>query len=379
MTFPFARERGYFPIVNEKIQLSSCSQSALSMQVQEAIAAYVDTLRYTGMDWNLWMDKVEEAKGQFARLINASPEEIAVLSSVSDCASSVATALDFSGERNQIVTTEMDFPSIGHVWLAQQKRGAQVQFIPSADSVIPLAYYSESVNEQTLITSIPHVSYYNGFKQDVQQIAQIVHEKGSYLFVDAYQSAGSVQIDVKAMDIDFLAAGVQKYMLGIPGIAFLYVRKEVAEKLTPVVTGWFGRVSPFAFDIKHLDFAQAARRFETGTPPMINGYAAAASIGMLNEIGVDRIEAYLQSLSRTAIAYAQEKGLRVMSPLDLSQKAANTAIFIPQASTAEAILKEKGILVSARNDVIRIAPHFYNTEQEVKAAIDALAALPANL
>lgn len=112
MTFPFARERGYFPIVNEKIQLSSCSQSALSMQVQEAIAAYVDTLRYTGMDWNLWMDKVEEAKGQFARLINASREEIAVLSSVSDCASSVATALDFSGSAIRSSRPKWIFPAL---------------------------------------------------------------------------------------------------------------------------------------------------------------------------------------------------------------------------------------------------------------------------
>lgn len=379
MTFPFAKEREYFPILREKIQLSSCSQSALSRQVEAAIGAYADTLRYEGMDWMLWMDKVEEAKIQFAKLINAAPEEIAVLSSVSDCASSVASALDFTGERANIVTTEVDFPSIGHVWLAQRKKGAQVKFIPSVDHLIPLEYYSKSVDEQTLITSIPHVSYYNGFKQDLKQIASIVHEKGSYLFVDAYQSAGSVAIDVKEMDVDFLAAGSQKYLLGIPGISFLYVKKELAEKLEPANTGWFGRINPFAFDIKCLDFAGGARRFETGTPPMVNGYAAAAALQLLNEIGVERIEAYLQTLSRTAIAYADEKGLSVISPQDLSQKAANTAIYIPQASKAEAILKEQGILVSARNDVIRIAPHFYNTEQEVMAAIDALAALPANL
>lgn len=379
MSFPFAKEREYFPILQEKIQLSSCSQSALAKQVEAAIAAYTETLRYTGMDWMLWMDKVGEAKAEFAKLINAEPEEIAVLSSVSDCASSVASALDFTGERSNIVTTEMDFPSIGHVWLSQQKRGANIQFIPETEHSIPLEYYSKLVDEQTLITSIPHVSYYNGFKQDLAQIAAIVHEKGSYLFVDAYQSAGGVVIDVKKTDVDFLTAGSQKFMLGIPGIAFLYVKKELAEKLEPTVTGWFGRVEPFAFDSKLLDFADGARRFETGTPPMINGFAAAAAIQLLNEVGVERIEAYLETLSKTAIAYAQEKGLRVMSPTDISQKASNTAIYIPQASKAEVILKEKGIIVSARNDVIRITPHFYNTEQEVMAAIDALAKLPANL
>ncbi|WP_312112159.1 aminotransferase class V-fold PLP-dependent enzyme [Brevibacillus reuszeri] len=379
MSFPFAREREYFPILQEKIQLSSCSQSALSKQVEAAIEEYTETLRHTGMDWMLWMEKVGVAKAEFAKLINAELDEIAVLSSVSDCASSVASALDFTGERSKIVTTEMDFPSIGHVWLAQQKRGATIRFIPEVNHCIPLVYYSESVDEQTLITSIPHVSYYNGFKQDLAQIAAIVHEKGSYLFVDAYQSAGGVAIDVKKTDVDFLTAGSQKFMLGIPGIAFLYVKKELAEKLEPTVTGWFGRVNPFAFDGKLLDFAEGARRFETGTPPMINGFAAAAAIQLLNEIGVERIETYLETLSQTAITYAQEKGLKVMSPTDISQKASNTAIYIPQASKAEAMLKEKGIIVSARNDVIRIAPHFYNTEQEVIAAIDALVKLPANL
>lgn len=377
--FPFAKERAYFPILNEQIMLSSCSQSALSRQVEEAIHSYLDTLRYTGMDWMRWMEEVEAAKQQFAKLINASPEEIAVLSSVSDSASSVASALDFTGQRNQIVITEMDFPSIGHVWQAQERKGAQVRFIPSQDQMIPLAYYNQAVGEQTLITSVPHVSYYNGFKQDLQKIASIVHEKGSYLFVDAYQSAGSVDIDVKAANIDFLAAGTQKYLLGIPGIAFLYVKKEVAEKLEPAVTGWFGRTNPFAFDIKCLDYAQGARRFETGTPPMINGYAAHAALRLLNEIGVEKIESYLGELSEKAVQYAGEKGLTVVSPHDRSQKASNTAIYVPEASKAEILLRERGIIVSARNDVIRIAPHFYNTEQEVMTAIDALAELTVRL
>jgi selenocysteine lyase/cysteine desulfurase len=304
MTFPFAREREYFPILSYKIQLSSCSQSALSLQVQAAIAEYTDSLRVGGMDWMLWMERVEQAKAGFAALINASPDEIAVLSSVSECASAVASALDFTRGRAKIVTTEMDFPTIGHVWLAQEKRGAQVSFIPGHHHTIPLEYYTQAVDEQTLLTSISHVSYYNGFKQDVKQIASIVHGKGAYLFVDAYQSAGSVVIDVKEMDIDFLATGAQKYMLGIPGIAFLYVKKELANRLEPFFTGWFGRVNPFAFDIKHLDYAEGARRFEAGTPPMISAYAANAALEMLNAIGVKKVEEYLQALSLTAIAHA---------------------------------------------------------------------------
>jgi selenocysteine lyase/cysteine desulfurase len=184
-----------------------------------------------------------------------------------------------------------------------------------------------------------------------------------------------VQIDVKDMDIDFLAAGSQKYLLGIPGIAFLYVKKEVANELKPMVTGWFGRVNPFAFDIKLLDYADGARRFETGTPPMINAYAADAAIQTLLKVGVDHIETYLQKLSQTAIAHAKERGLIVASPENMEEKASNTAIFTGEASIYERKMKERGFIVSARNDVIRIAPHFYNTENEVIVAIDTLADL----
>lgn len=375
MVFPFAKEREQFPILNEMTQLSSCSQSAISIPVKEAMNEYMDSWSREGMDWMGWMERVERAKASFASLINASPDEIAVLSSVSECASAVASALTYSKGRHKICTTEIDFPCIGHVWLAQQERGGEVHFIPGEDHKVPLEYYEKYVDEQTVVTSIPHVSYYNGFKQDIKKIASIVHRKGSYCFVDAYQSAGSVQIDVKDMDIDFLAAGSQKYLLGIPGIAFLYVKKEVANELKPMVTGWFGRVNPFAFDIKLLDYADGARRFETGTPPMINAYAADAAIQTLLKVGVNHIETYLQKLSQTAIAHAKERGLIVASPENMEEKASNTAIFTGEASIYERKMKERGFIVSARNDVIRIAPHFYNTENEVIVAIDTLADL----
>lgn len=374
----FSKERGYFPILKEKIQLSSCSQSALSVQVQHSIREFIQTWISEGMNWEKWMACVEEAKALFAKMINASPEEVAVLSSVSDAASAVAIALDFTGERNKVVTTEIDFPSIGHVWLAQQKRGAEVSFIPEIQHEIPLEAYHDHVDQQTLITSISHVSYYNGFKQDLKNIASIVHSKGSYLFVDAYQSAGSVAIDVKDMDIDFLSTGSQKFMLGTPGIAFLYVKKEIAVQLEPATTGWFGRVSPFAFDIKQLDYAEGARRFNTGTPPMINAYAARAGLKLLSEIGVDRIENYLSKLSSFAIHYAKEKDFKLASPEDLNKKASNTAIFIPNAPEMEKLLHQHNIIISSRNDVIRISPHFYNTEEDIATAIDKMAHLLVN-
>jgi selenocysteine lyase/cysteine desulfurase len=177
MTFPFAKEREQFPILNEKTQLSSCSQSAMSNYVKAAMNEYTESWSRDGMDWMGWMERVERAKASFASLINASPDEIAVLSSVSECASSIASALTFSKGRNKIFTTEIDFPCIGHVWLAQQERGGEVHFIPSENNKVPLEYYEKYVDEQTVVTSIPHVSYYNGFKQDIKKLLQLFTKK----------------------------------------------------------------------------------------------------------------------------------------------------------------------------------------------------------
>jgi selenocysteine lyase/cysteine desulfurase len=181
-----------------------------------------------------------------------------------------------------------------------------------------------------------------------------------------------VPIDVKKMDIDILAAGTRKYMLGIPGMAFLYMKTELAEKWQPRVTGWFGQANHSKFDIHQLTQAPGARRFETGTPSFISAYAANAAIRLLLEIGVENISSYLNQLAQFALDYGKEKGLQVVGPLSADQRGAMTAFYVEDAGRIESIMKERNIIVSARNDVIRIAPHFYNTQDEVRQAIDEL-------
>ncbi|GAB6155513.1 aminotransferase class V-fold PLP-dependent enzyme [Desulfosporosinus burensis] len=369
--YPFTEFRKRFPILKNQIQLSSCSQSALSDPVQKAVQEYMATWEEHGMEWVAWVDTVEEARADFATLINADINEIAVVSSVSHAASSIATSLSFD-QRNKVVVTEMDFPCIGHVWLSQQARGAKLEFIASENNQIPLEKYESMVDENTLLTSIPQVTYYNGFQQDVKQIAEIVHRKGSYLFVDAYQSVGNVLLDVREMDIDFLATGLQKYLLGIPGIAFLYIKREIADQLEPRITGWFGQSNPFLFDVTHLEYAAGARRFDSGTAPMINAYAARAALRFILEVGMERIAPYLKELSAFAIQYAEEKGVKIISPTNHAQKGSNTAIYVENAGEVEQKMKEKGVIVSSRKNVIRIAPHFYNTKEDIATAMDLL-------
>jgi selenocysteine lyase/cysteine desulfurase len=220
---------------------------------------------------------------------------------------------------------------------------------------------------------VSHVSYYNGFKQDIAAITGLARAKGALVFVDAYQSVGATDIDVRRDGIDMLACGAQKYLLGCPGIAFLYLRPGLADTLRPTHTGWFGQVDPFAFDIKSLDYAPGARRFDTGTQPMVNAYTARAGMQLLNTLDMAEVESYLRHLSSVAREEARKNKLRIASPLEPHAKGANTAIYIQDASAVEKKMALDGFIVSARNDVIRVAPHFYNTEQEVAAAMKALA------
>lgn len=373
-TFPFEAQRALFPILARKAQLSSCSQSALSIPVSEAIARYMASWDEKGMDWVGWAGVLDQAKAEFARLIHADASDIAVMSCVSDLASSVGNSLSFDAQRNGIVLGEIDFPSLGHVWLAQQSRGASVQILePDAGGEIALDDYARAINSTTRLVSVSQVSYSNGFKQDIAAIAQLARANGALLFVDAYQSVGVMQIDVLRDGIDMLACGAQKYLLGCPGIAFMYVRREVAEQLRPINTGWFGRVNPFAFDIRTLDYANGARRFDTGTPPYINGVAAGAGMALLNTLDMAQVEAHIEHLSAVALSEAARLGLPIASPLDPRRKGSNTAIRVNDSANVERKMAEAGFIVSARGSVIRIAPHFYNTEQDVAGALAALA------
>lgn len=358
--------RNEFPILEHKIQLSSCSQSALHKNVKSSINQYINSWENDGMDWELWMEVCEDARKKFAQLINAKPSEVAIVSSVSHAISSVAVSLQVEGEKNELLVAENDFPCIGHVALSQNDKNVKFVDYARKNSL------QENISENTLLVSVPHVSFYNGAINNIADTVRLAKENNSLVFVDAYQSAGQLDIDVKEMDVDFLAAGMQKYLLGIPGIAFLYVKEEVAEKMTPKITGWFGQENPFSFDGKNVTYANGAIRFDSGTFPMINGFAASSALEILLKIGVKNIEKYLQELSSFTLEYSQQQNLHIASPLDPKKKGSNTAIFVPNANELEAALRKENILLSARNDVIRIAPHFYNTKEEIIRAIDTI-------
>ena len=365
--------RARIPLLATHVPMNHCSQAPQTDATRAAAERYLESWNRQGMDWDGWMDEVRLAKRAFAALINASVDEIAVFSSVSEATSAVASALDFTAGRRTIVATEAEFPTIGHVWLAQERRGARVSWVPVRDGAIQLDDYDSVLSSDTAIVSACHGSYLNGATQDLALLSARAHAAGSLLFVDAYQTLGVVPVDVKALGVDFLASGTLKYLMGVPGIAFLYVKRELIDRLHPTVTGWFGRENPFAFEVKTLDWSSTASRFDTGTPPIINAYIARAGMELVAGIGVAPIREWQVVLAQRLIDGGRARGLTLHGSPDVRRKTANTAFVVPDSHRVEVAMRARGVLPTARGPVIRLAPHFYNTLDDVDTALDALA------
>ena len=199
--------RSQFPIFKKKTYLNSCSQGALSIEVKQAYQTYFEDWDAKGSPWELWVERGESARHAFAGLVNAEPDEVAVTTSVSAGASALASALDFNGERNKIVVDDFTFPTIGQIWHAQERRGAQVVHVPAAGNIIPTERFAEAIDERTKLVSITHVCFRNGSRNDVSAIIDLAHQKGAMVLLDSYQALGTFPIDVKDLKVDFLAGG----------------------------------------------------------------------------------------------------------------------------------------------------------------------------
>src|ERR1700747_2647507 len=312
---PIRQLRALFKIFKHKIYLNSCSQGPLSDAVQAGLEDFMASWHEQGSPWELWVSRYEAGRNAFAQFINASPDEIAIVTSVSAGINGVASALNFQ-QRKNVVMGEFEFPTMGHVWLGQRTRGAEVRFVGADGDRIPAANYEKIVDRNTLIVPLTHVCFKNGFRSEVNAVTQIAHRAGALVMLDDYQDCGTRPIDVKAMGLDFYVTGTLKYLLGPPGLAFLYVRKDLISTLEPTVTGWFAQTNPFAFDVKHLALSPSARRFEAGSPPVPNIYAAMKGIELLREIGLDNVAAHIATLVRALLNGSQQLGLRAKVPAE---------------------------------------------------------------
>jgi selenocysteine lyase/cysteine desulfurase len=361
--------RSQFPVFKKKIYLNSCSQGALSERVEAGFLQYLRTWHEQGSPWDLWVEQYEMARGLFARFIGAEPDEVALVASASAGVNSIASALSFE-RRRKVVLGEFEFPTMGHFWLALGKRGADVAFVAAANDRVTVAGYDALIDHDTLIVPLTHICFMNGFRMPTAEITRMAHDRGALVLLDDYQDCGTRPVNVKAMDLDFYVSGTLKYLLGPPGLAFMYVRKSLASSLVPSVTGWFGQADPFAFNVRLFDPAPGARRFESGTPPIPSVYGASESVRLLQEIGMQTVATQVGNLTKALLDGARELGIHAKTPPD-----STGPLVVLQSKEADALVQKfaaSDVVVSSRHDGLRISFHVYNLLEDVQAVLQLL-------
>lgn len=369
-----ARIRHRFPIFERRVYINSCSQGALSDAVRKAYERYLSDWDEHGAPWEYWVEQLEATRASVARLVNADEDEVAVTTSVSAGVSALASALSFDRGRDKVVVSDFEFPTIGQIWHAQERRGARVVHAPAeAEGTIPLERFDAAIDEQTALVSITAVCFRNGSRMDVDGIVRLAHERGTLVLLDAYQAVGSMPVDVRALDCDFLAAGVLKYLLGSAGLGFLYCRRELVERFEPTATGWFADRDIFQMDIHDYSPAPTARRFESGTPPIPALYAGIAGIELMQEIGVAETEAHVRELNALLFDGLDELGAQVVTPRAPEQRGALVCVASIDAEALVGALGAEGVVTSSRDGNLRISAHCYNTAEDVRVVLELLA------
>jgi selenocysteine lyase/cysteine desulfurase len=366
------RIRHRFPIFRERVYVNSCSQGALSDSVRAAYERYLDDWDEKGAPWEYWVERQEAARTSFAGLVNADADEVAVTTSLSAGVSALASGLRFA-RRSKVVLTDWEFPTIGQIWHAQELRGARVTHVPAAsDGTIPYEHFERAIDDDTLLVSVTHVCYRNGAMLDVEKVVRLAHERGALVLLDAYQSIGSLPVDVRALDVDFLACGVLKYLLGSAGLGFFYCRRELVGRVWPTATGWFADRNIFEMD--HTDYSPSATatRFQSGTPPVPSIYAGIAGIELMREVGIAETREHVLALSSRLLDGLDELNARVVTPRRPEQRGALVCIASTDAPALVAALAREGIVTSDRDGNLRVSPHCYNSTEDVDAVLASL-------
>jgi selenocysteine lyase/cysteine desulfurase len=367
-----ARCRHRFPIFDSQVYINSCSQGALSDAVRAAYGQYLEDWDEKGAPWEYWVERQETARSAFAGLVNAAPDEVAVTTSLSAGVSALASGLRFA-QRSKVVLTDWEFPTIGQIWHAQEARGARVSHVFAADDgTIPIEQFERAIDEDTLIVSLTHVCYRNGAMLDVPAVVELAHARGALVLLDSFQAIGSLPVDVAALGVDFLGAGVLKYLLGSAGLGFFYCRRDLVERVWPTQTGWFADENIFAMD--HTDYSPAhtAARFQSGTPPVPAIYAGIAGIELMQEIGVAETREHVQGLNAHLVEGLDELGAKLVTPRSPDQRGALMCVKSTDAKALVTKLGEEGIVTSDRDDNLRISAHCYNTVEDVDTVLAAL-------
>ena len=383
--------RDRFPILGTCTYLINHSLAAMPAAAEDNLREYARMWRERGIrSWaEGWWEMPVTVGDQLGRILGAPPGSIVMHQNVTVAEAIVLSCFTRSrletptakpsapgqqagGDRNRIVYEEANFPSVRYLYQAQP--GLEVVAVEDAVAIV------DAIDERTLLVPISHVLFKNGEIQDVEPIIRRARDAGAHVVLDCYQSAGVVPFDLTELGVEFAVGGSVKWLCGGPGAGWLYVRPDVAERLEPTLVGWQGHARPFAFE-PELEYAPGARRFLTGTPNVPALYAATAGYDVIEEVGVPRIRERSLALTQLMIDLADDAGLEVVSPREPGRRGGTVTISTPDHAACHKELGERGIVCDFRPDPaggIRLGPHFFNTEDEVRHAVSELAEIAAS-
>src|SRR5947208_2019591 len=375
-----ARYRSEFPIFRETLYLNTCSLGALGERARRRIAQFVDVWQARGAAawYDVWWAALGELRARYARIVGASPGEVALAPSISVALSAVAEALDYR-RRPRVVVTSLDFPTVAYQWLAKAPRGVELVVVESPDEIsVPVEAIARAVDDRTALVATSHVYFTSGAIQDIKRVAEVAHARGALCLIDAYQSVGQIPVDVQDAGVDALVAGGLKWLLGGPGIVFLYMQQALARRLAPGIAGWFGQREQFSFDPRALTFHDDTRRFELGTPPLAAVYAQLGGLEYIEEIGIPAIREATAALTEDLIATARAAGFTPKVAAEPERRSASVMIPMPDPAASVRHLAAGGVIADSRPGHVRFSPFFYNVQDDHVRATERLASQPAH-
>jgi kynureninase len=371
---PLLRFRSHFPTLENSTYLISNSLGAMPAEAVDALAEYGRIWTERGVRaWaEAWWSMAGEVGDEIGGLFGAPAGTVSMHQNVTLAEAVVVSCFDWSGPRNRVVYTDMNFPSVQYLYDGYARSlGAEIHVVPSPDGIgVPTEDILAAIDERTLLVPISHVLFRSAFIQDAQAICARAAEVGAHVVLDAYQSVGTVPVDVQALGCSFLVGGVLKWLSGGPGGTFLYVRPDLLEALEPKITGWMAHPQPFDFAAPPIEFTSGAYKFMNGTPNVPGLYAARSGPRLVKEAGIEAIRA--KSMRQTAhlVDMAKAEGWTVNAPADPAQRGGTVAVDVPHAYEVKHELLRREVIVDYRPGAgIRISPHYYNSDEECEHAI----------
>ena len=388
--------RSEFPLLDVSVYLNTCSLGARTERSRRRLEAFLADWDELGARawYRRWLAELDDLRRDFGAIVGVAGEEISLATNVSSALAVVASAIDpihrgdraaldrveaagvtaGTAPRTRVVTTALDFPTIGHQWLARAPLGVELVVVPSADGqTVRLDDLSAAIDERTALVATGHVLFTTGAVTDTEALARLCHERGALLLVDAYQATGILPTNLADSQIDIYVSGTLKWLFGGPGTAFLRVRPQLHDALRPTTTGWFSSARQFAFAIDELELAQDGRRYELGTPSVPSAAIARGGTELVREIGVERLGERTRDLGDLLIGLADEAGLAARAVRDPDRRGGIVPIAIDHPKPVVHALAAEGIIIDYRPGIVRCSPAFYNTEDEVRLLVERLA------